>query len=561
MTIILSKPPPIPSCRFSDTEAHITTDVPASTESTDDVLPPAANGHVKKRTRRTRSRLRRYLSTDIEKSGLRIAVILDGMGMVLIIFCVAFIPPMVLGAYDGEGLYRLLESYGLAFAVTLLTGLVLKFSTRSLYFRMRPGEAMAMVSMSWLAIAALGAIPFLGIGVISSPVDAFFESMSGFTSTGATVLTGLDDMPRSILLWRALSQWLGGMGVIVLSVAVLSRFLGGPVKPMIMEAEMPGPKITRMAPRMAQTARLLWGIYILLTVMEFLMLLAVGHMAHVSMDAFDALCHSLTTLPGGGFGTHDANVGYWDNAGIEMIITIFMIAGATSFLLHYKALHGDWRSYMRDPEFRFYMLLLALFILIISGTLAVKGIYNLETSFRFGTFHVVSMMTTTGFTSTDYGSWPTFARFLIIIMMLLGGGIGSTSGALKMTRILVILKSFKLLLEKSRHPRGIVHVRIGGRAMTDVEVAHTMTYIALYMATIILGTALLTADGGGIVASLSATATCLGNVGPGLGAVGPSTTFASLPVMSKLVLSTVMWLGRLEILGCLLLFSPRAWSE
>ncbi len=514
-----------------------------------------------KRTHHTRSRFRRYLSTDLEKSGLRIAVIMDGMGIVLLIFSITFLPPVLLGIYDGEGRETLLWSYGIAFVATLLLGLVLKLSTRSLFFRMRPGEAMAMVSLSWLVIAALGSIPFLGLGVVSSPVDAFFESMSGFTSTGATVLTGLDDMPRSILLWRALSQWLGGMGVIVLSVAVLSRFMGGPVKPMIMEAEVPGPRIVRMAPRMAQTARLLWGIYIMLTLMEFLLLLAVSHLAGTPMGTFDALCHSMTTLPGGGFGTHDANVGYWNNPGIEMIITVFMIAGATSFVLHYNAFHMDWRSYFRDPEFRFYMLLVALFILIVSGTLAVRGIYTVETSFRYGTFHVVSMMTTTGFTTTDYGSWPTVLQFLIVVMMLLGGTLGSTSGALKITRVLIILKSAKLLLEKSRHPRGLFHVRIGDRVLTDAEVANTVTYVLLYVSIIIMGTALLTADGGEITDSISATATCIGNVGPGLGAVGPATTFTSLPPMSKVVLSIVMWLGRLEILGCLLLFSPRAWLE
>jgi len=497
----------------------------------------------------------------VEKSGLRIAVILDGMGLVLLVFSIAFLPPIIMGVLDGEDPYRLVESYGLAIAVCLVVGAFLKFSTRSLYYRLRPGEAMALVSLSWLVIAVVGAIPFLGLGIVSNPVDAFFESMSGFTSTGATVLSGLDDMPRSILLWRALSQWLGGMGVIVLSVAVLSRFMGGPVKPMIMEAEIPGPKMVRMAPRMAQTARLLWGIYSLLTLMEFVLLLAVGHVVGHQMGVFDALCHSLTTLPGGGFGTHDANVGYWDNPGIELIIMIFMMAGATSFVLHYRALHLDWRSYLKDPELRFYVMVVTLLALVVSGTLAVKGIYTMGSSLRFGTFQVISMMTTTGFTTADYGAWPTLAQFLLLVMMLLGGSLGSTSGALKMTRIMVILKSARLLLEKTRHPRGIFHVRIGDRVVSDEEVANTVTYVVLYLTVIAVGVALLTADGGEMVDSASATLTCIGNVGPGLGVVGPSTTFAALPHFSKLVLSFIMWLGRLEILGCLLLFSPKAWTE
>jgi trk system potassium uptake protein TrkH len=330
---------------------------------------------------------------------------------------------------------------------------------------------------------------------------------------------------------------------------------------MIMEAEVPGPKMVRMAPRMAQTARLLWGIYIMLTLMEFILLLAVSRFGDRPMSIFDALTHSLTTLPGGGFGTHDANVGYWDSQAVELVISVFMIAGATSFILHYNALHMDWRSYLRDPEFRFYLLLMALLALVVSGTLASEGIYSVETSFRYGTFHTVSMMTTTGFTSCDYARWPTVTQLLILVMMLLGGSLGSTSGALKMTRIMVILKSARILLEKSRHPRGLFHVRIGDRVLADTEVANTVTYVMMYISIILIGTVLLTADGGEIVDSVSATATCIGNVGPGLGAVGPGTNFASLPDTSKVVLSLIMWLGRLEILGCLLLFSPKAWLE
>ncbi len=488
-------------------------------------------------------------------------MILDGLGLVLLAVSPTFLLPIFAGVWFDEDPLVLFEAYGVPFLFCAILGLVLRYLMREKYEQLRTPEAMALVSLGWLVIVFIGSIPYMAIGVVHHEIDAFFESMSGFTSTGATVLEGLDGMPHSILLWRALTQWLGGMGVIVLSVAVLSRFFGGRAKPLLMQAEIPGHRITRIAPRMVQTARLLWGIYTLFTLLEIGLLLVVSRFGHLHIGAFDAICHALTTLPGGGFGTHDANIGYWNSPAVEFIIVIFMLTGATSFVLHYKALRGNIRVYLHDPEFRFYILLVAFGVLFITGDLSVRGFYNLEESFRFGSFQVVSVLTTTGFTTANFDLWPVSSQVVLVLLMLMGGTLGSTSGALKMLRVLVILKGIRLLIMKSIHPHGVFHVKIGKVLVTDEQVANTTLYILLYLSIILVGVVSLTMTGVDAVSSISAVITCIGNVGPGLGVVGASTTFASLSTVAKLALSVIMWLGRLEILGCMLLFSPKALKE
>jgi trk system potassium uptake protein TrkH len=492
---------------------------------------------------------------------MRLPTILDGLGLILAIFSLAFLAPIWTGVWYDEPGGRLVLAYGVPIAICLTLGLGLRALMHGRYEQIRSGEALVLVALAWMAVALVSAIPFLGIGVLDSPVDAFFESMSGFTSTGATVITGLDEAPKSILLWRAMSQWLGGMGVIVLSVAVLSRFFGGGAAALIMRAEAAGHTVSRMAPRIAQTARLLWGIYMLFTIAEVAMLLLVGRVVGKEVTLFDAVCHAFATLPGGGFGTHDNNVAYWNSPAIESVLVIFMLAGATSFLLHYRALHLDWRAYLRDPEFRFWMMVIALAIVFVTGDLAVRGIYTVDASFRYSVFNVVSLITTTGFTNVDYNLWPASSQLVLLSLIIMGSMMGSTSGALKMTRVMIMLKSVRVLVSKLIHPHAVVRVKLGNIVITDEHVANTGTYVLLYLATIFIGTVLVSLAGVDIVTSLGSAVTCLGTTGPGLGITGPVSTFATLPAFSKLVLTFLMWFGRLEILGCLLLFSPSLVKE
>jgi trk system potassium uptake protein TrkH len=486
----------------------------------------------------------------------RLPVILDGLGLVLVVVSVAFLGPIWTGVWFHEDIGTVLAAYGVPLAICLALGLSLRLLMHGRYGDIRPAEAMVMVALAWLVIATISAIPFLAIGVIKSPVDAFFESMSGWSSTGATVMVGLDHMDKSILLWRALSQWLGGMGVIVTAVAILSRFFGGRAKPLMMQAEIAGHQVTRMAPRLEQTARLLWGIYIFFSIIGIAALAIVGHFTSPRMGLFDAICHVFAAIPGGGFGTKDASVGYWNSPAIEFVLIMVMLVGAINFTLHYKALTGDWRSYYKDPEFRFFMLFLAFAIVFITGDLAVRNIYPIAESFRYSAFHVVSMITTTGFASADFARWPYASQFLLMIVAILGSMMGSTSGALKMVRVMVVLKSMRMLIQKAIHGHGVFYVKIGNTRLTDEQVANTLTYVLLYVITLGVGTIILAATGADLVTSSSATVVCLGNTGPGLAMVGPATTYAILSPVAKFTLSIIMWLGRLEILGCLLLFHP-----
>ncbi len=486
---------------------------------------------------------------------MRFRVITDGLGLILMGMSFAYVLPIAAGAWFQEDPALLFQAYGIPLIISFVGGFGLRVVMKREYEQLRTTEAMILVAVAWLVLATIGTIPYMAVipgSLTSGWVDAFFEAMSGFTTTGSTILSGLDDMPASILLWRSLTEWLGGMGVIVLSVAILSRFFGGRANPLLMQAEVPGDRVTRMAPRMAQTARLLWGIYVLFTLVEFGILVLLG------MGAFDAINHAFTTLPTGGFSTHDKSIAHWNNPAIELTIFVFTLLSGTSFVLHFHALRGKWRMYLKDPEFRFAIMVIAFGILFITGDLAVRGIYTLGTSVRFAAFQVVSITTTTGYATADYALWPQSSQLMLVLLMFFGGTLGSTGGAIKMMRVLIVLKSVRLLFYKATHRRGVFHVKLGRVTIDDDQVANTLAYVMLYLGVTAFGMIVLTMQGVEMVTAGSAAVTAISNVGPGLGQVGPSVTFAPLPALSKFVLALLMWVGRLEILGCLLLFSPRA---
>jgi trk system potassium uptake protein TrkH len=489
---------------------------------------------------------------------MRFRVIADGLGLVLMGMSFAYLLPIIAGLWYSEDPWLLFKAYGIPLFISFLGGLGLRLFLKREYQQLRTGEAMLLVAVAWLVLAVIGIIPYVVVipgSLRHHAVDAFFESMSGFTTTGSTILSGLDNMPKSILLWRSLTEWLGGMGVIVLSVAILSRFFGGQAHPLLMQAEVPGDRITRMAPRMAQTARLLWGIYVLFTLVEF------GILWFLGMSAYDAINHAFTTLPTGGFSTHDASIAHWNNPAIELTIFVFTLLSGTSFVLHFHALRGKWRPYIKDPEFRFAMMVIAFGILFITGDLAVRGIYSIGSSLRFASFQVVSITTTTGYATADYSMWPVSSQLLLLLLMFFGGTMGSTGGSIKMLRMLIVLKSVRLLFWRATHRRGVFHVKLGKVTISDDQVANTQAYVLIYLGLTAFGMMILAMEGQDLITASSATVTAISNVGPGLGGVGPVENFAFLSPVSKIVLALLMWVGRLEILGCLLLFSPRALRE
>ncbi len=495
---------------------------------------------------------------------MRYKAVIDTIGWVLILFSFTLFLPIITGFFYNESSNYLIVSYIIPFLISFITGVIMRITCRGYSESLRDREAFAVVGAGWLLIAFLGSLPFIFSGTIPNGIHAFFESMSGFTTTGATVLevsSGdyLDSYSHSIMLWRSLIQWLGGMGIIVLSVVILARIFGAGMQ--LLRAEVPGPTVIRLKPKIQHTAQLLWGIYGLFTIIEITLLYfsisAKGH-----PDAlYDAVCHTFTTLATGGFGTHTQSIGYYDSIYVEIIVIFFMFVAGTNFVLHYQLLTGKIKNLFKDAEFRFYILVIALATIFVTGELAVKGVYTIYESFRYGTFQVVSITTTTGYATADFGSWPAASQFIILLLMFIGGCAGSTGGSIKVVRILVLLKTARREVRLAIHPRAVMPIKLGGISIPDRTVRTVLIYFFIYILIFVLSTVVITFMGLDMITSSSAVAATLGNVGPGLSQVGPSVTYTVIPDAGKLLLALCMWLGRLEIFAGLMLFFPTSYKK
>jgi trk system potassium uptake protein TrkH len=391
-------------------------------------------------------------------------------------------------------------------------------------------------------------------GEIPSYTDAAFESISGFTTTGASILTDIEGRTHATLFWRALTHWLGGMGIVLLAVAILPLLGVGGMQ--LFRAEVPGPTAERLTPRIRETARLLWGVYVLLTLLETAALMLAG------MSLFDALCHSFATMATGGFSNHNASVGGYATPAVEWIIIVFMLLAGTNFSLHYLALTGRVRAYGRDEEFRFYLLIIigvsAALALVLTGV----GFYgSVEETVRLALFQVVSIITTTGFGTADYLMWPPFAHAVLLMLMAVGGCAGSTGGGIKVVRLLILLKTAKLELRRMLHPRAVFTLWFNDRAVSPVLQTNVLGFFLLFMVVYGVGVVALTLGGRDLVTSVGATAATLGNIGPGLGLVGPASNYAMLADWEKWLLMGFMLVGRLELFTVLVLFLPGAWRR
>ncbi|MDW8001558.1 MAG: potassium transporter TrkG [Deltaproteobacteria bacterium] len=414
-------------------------------------------------------------------------------------------------------------------------------------------EGLAIVALGWISISFFGAIPFILTGSIPSLTDAFFESISGFTTTGASILNDIESLPKSVLLWRNLIQWLGGMGVIAIAVAVLPFIGVGGFQ--LFKAEAPGPTKDKISPRISQTAKLLWGIYLLFTLVEILLILVGG------LDLFDALCITFGTMATGGYAPYNESIGAFNSPYLHYIITVFMFVAATNFNLHYLALTGRPSSYIKSTEFKFYVSLVGL---ATSGTLLIRYLEGHkfdEELIRHSLFQVISILTTTGFVTEDYELWPFNAQFILLILMFIGGCSSSTGGAIKNIRICVMLKFLLVSLKKIFRPHGIFPIRVDTKVVDDRVVLSIIAFILLYMMLFILGVLILTFQDVNIDTAIGAVAATLGNVGPGIGSVGPTENYSHLPTISKWFLSFLMLAGRLELYAVLVLFVPDFWRD
>ena len=452
--------------------------------------------------------------------------------------------------YKSDDISALLQSGIFTSAV----GLIIWFFTRdSQNKELGKREGYLIVTLGWLSMALFGSIPFMLYGAVPDFTDAFFETMSGFTTTGATILTDIEVVPAGLLFWRSLTQWLGGMGIIVLSLAILPILGIGGMQ--LFTAEVPGITKDKLHPRVRETAKRLWGIYVILTFTEMILLLIGG------MSFFDAINHSFTTMATGGFSTKNASTAHFTSPFIQYVFIVFMLFAGMNFTIHYLAFHGKFEFTKINTEFRFYIFFIAIVTLVVAVVHLVHVNFNIEESFRQALFHVTSLVTTTGYVSSDYENWAPFSRMFFFTLLFIGGCAGSTGGGIKFARHFLLIKNGSLELKRLLHPRAIIPVRFNGKAVGADIILNVQAFFIFYIGITVLGSIVLSFFGLDFITAAGAVATCIGNVGPGIGAVGPLNNFAELPDMVKWILSFFMLLGRLELFTVLLIFTPAFWKS
>ncbi len=414
-------------------------------------------------------------------------------------------------------------------------------------------DGFLIVTLGWILFSFFGAIPFILSGVMPSYTDAFFETISGFTTTGASILEDIEALPHGLLFWRSLTQWLGGMGIIVMSLAILPLLGVGGMQ--LFVAEVPGPTPDKLHPRIKETAKRLWAIYIMFTFAEALMLWLGG------MDLFDAVCHSFTTMATGGYSTKQASIAYWDSPFIQYTIIFFMFLAGTNFTLSYFALHLRFDKIWKNEEFRYYVGFLVFFTILITIILNVTESQTGESSFRQAAFQVVSIITTTGFVTADYLRWIPVLGIVIFMLMFFGGSAGSTGGGIKILRIVLLLKNSTMELRRLIHPSAVIPVRFNKNAVSPDILNNVFAFVSFYIITMIIGVVVLASMGYDLSSCFGSVAATLGNIGPGIGLVGPVENYAHMPVFGKWFLSFLMLIGRLELFTVLILFSPGFWKK
>ena len=418
---------------------------------------------------------------------------------------------------------------------------------------LRAREGFAVVSFSWLLVSFFGALPFWIHGCIPSLLDAFFETVSGFTTTGATILTDVEALPAGLLFWRSFTQWVGGMGVLVLSLALLPKM--GTRSIYLMRAESPGPSVDKLVPRVGNNAKILYQLYVWLSVLMLIALLCTG------MNLYDALIHVFGAAGTGGFSNYNASVGAFDSAAVEIIIGVFMALFGVNFSMYYYMLRRNWRVCTSNSELRAYVgLVLGASVLIALNIMPQYG-GKFFTSLRYSFFQVSSIMTTTGYATADFNLWPQFSRTLLVGLMLVGACAGSTGGGIKVIRVQLLVKGMIREIRRTIHPRSVNTVRLDGRTVEDGLLSGVLSFFFAYMCVLVASTLIISLDGFSFETNLTAVIATLSNIGPGLDMVGPTGNFSAFSSLSKVVLSLCMLIGRLEIFPMLMLLAPSAWRK
>ena len=467
------------------------------------------------------------------------------------------IPALVAWGYDEPDLVGHLQSMGICVTIGIPVWLFTRKS-RSLNSK----DGFAIVTLSWILVALAGTLPFYLTGAIPNFTDAWFESMSGVTTTGASIIgnpqtlphlpNGVESLTHGVLYWRSFIQWIGGMGIIVFTIAILPLLGAGGVQ--LFKAEVPGPVADKIRPRVKETAKILWMVYVGLTAAEAILLSISG------MSWFDAICHAFTTMPTGGFSTQNASIAAYGNPVIHYIIILFMFIAGVNFTLHFRSLTGNVKICLKDPEFLAYFgIAFGVTFFIFLNVASAQGEWTHD-NFLSSLFQSISILTTTGYGSANYEIWPYFSQYLILILMFIGGMGGSTGGGMKVARIILLVKYAATETRRMLHSRAIIPIRIGDRYISEDVVRNTLGFFLFYISIFGITALILTTLNLDIESAIGAAASAIGNIGPGLGAFGPTDNYALLHPIGKWMLTFCMLLGRLEIFTIMVLFSRTFWK-
>lgn len=476
-------------------------------------------------------------------------MIFKSLGMVLCIEALCMVPALLISSFSRQ--YDTM-AFILTILILIIVGLLMnKIKTMSTNIYSRDG--FAIVALGWFMVSFFGALPYVLSGAIPSFIDALFESVSGFSTTGASILKDIEALPRGILFWRSFTNWMGGMGVLVLTLAILPSIKANTLH--IMKAESPGPTPEKLVPKIKQTVKILYFIYIILTAFNIIFLLAGG------MSLYDSLIHAFGTAGTGGFSNKNMSVAAFNSTYIEVVITVFMLLFGVNFALYYQVYKGNLKSIFKDEELRFYVGIVVISIVFIALNIDGRVVNSIWEALRYSSFQVASVITTTGYATADFNLWPEFSKFVILLLMFIGASAGSTGGGMKCIRILILLKVAKREVSKIIHPKSVYTIKIGGNMVEEETLMGILTFFFLYFAIFIVSVLIISIEGKDLVTTTTSVVSAISNIGPGLGAVGPVGNFADFSAISKSVLSLCMIFGRLEIYPVLLLLTPNFWKR
>ncbi len=477
-------------------------------------------------------------------------IVLAMLGKLLILESILMLPSLCISIYTKGTDTK-------AFVITILTAVILGFFLSRKEKKKRHiitvKEGLAIVSYGWIILSLIGALPLFLSGGVPTYIDAFFETVSGFTTTGATVIEGVEKLPMGVMFWRSFTHWIGGMGILVFTISLLPALGVGGFQ--IFKAESPGPIAGKIAPKMKDTAKLLYTIYMTITVVQVVLLLFGG------MDLFDSLVYTFGTVGTGGLSTKSDSVGFYKSNYIHMVIGTFMILSGVNFSLYHQMFKGKFKDAFKDEELRLYLIIVAVSVFAIMLNLLFTSYNSIGLAFKDAYFQVGSIITTTGYSTVNFDMWPSFSKAILFLLMFIGGCAGSTAGAMKVVRILVMFKVIKREFIKMFHPRAVKPIKLNGKVIQDDVIESINAFLALYIIIFVVSTILITLENVDLVTASSSVAATLGNIGPGFNVVGPASTFAGYSQISKFYFSLLMLLGRLELFTMIALLVPTKWSK